>query len=589
MGGMGLVFNIAKDALVAQRYSMDVTAHNIANVDTPGYSKQDPVIAARTSTPVNGLNFGTGADLEAITRNSDQLLENRLMKQKSSLLSSQEMASYLRVLEGVFNENTETSISALLSDFWNQWHEISINPDGPPERMALYEQGNLLSEQFMLLDQEMSQMVVDLTKSVNAGIGKVNQIAAEIAETNNKITGLELDHPAADIRDKRNALVSELSGYLDITTFEQSNGTLTVVSAKGAILVQDDLSYDLEMGGVDGDRVMWQSSGSTTIDITDHITNGSINGWLDMRDEVIAETRLDLDAMVKELVWIVNEQHSQGVGVKLFEPGMTLTGSYQTNTDLGDLPFGDRIQFVANAFELWIEDRTVPGNPVIANVTIDLNALNGNSTLADLANAINAQIAGAGLAGVTADGSGTSLELTANNNTAFGFSDDVSGILAALGVNTFFKGFGSGTIGMNDTLTDNEYIAAGMIDGVGNYVEGDNANALAIADLQFTSTPIEQWTVDRANGNTVVNVTSTIEEYYHSLVGAIGITSSSVSRGMVFEEEMVSSLQEMRDAISAVSLDEEMTNLIKYQHAYASAAKLITAADEMLQTLLDMK
>jgi flagellar hook-associated protein 1 FlgK len=589
MGGMGLVFNIAKDALIAQRYSMDVTAHNIANVDTQGYSRQDPVLAARTSTPVNGLNFGTGADIEAITRNSDQLLENRLMKQKSSLLSSEEMASYLRVLEGVFNENTETSISALLSDFWNQWHEISINPDGPSERMALHEQGNLLSEQFLLLDQEMSQMVVDLTKSVSAGIGKVNQITAEIAETNQKITGLELDHSAADLRDKRNTLISELSGYLDITTFEQSNGTITVVSAKGAILVQDGSSYDLQMGGVDGDRVIWQSSGSTMIDITDHITNGSINGWLDMRDEVIAETRMDLDAMVKEFIWIANRQHSQGVGVKLFEPGMTLTGSYQTNTDLGDLPYGDRIQFVANAFELWIEDRTVPANPVMSNVTIDLSALNSNSTLTDLANAINAQIAGAGLAGVTADGSGTSIELTADNNTAFGFSDDASNILAALGVNTFFEGFGSGTIGVNDTLTDNEYIAAGRIDVGGNYPSGDNTNALAMADLQFTSTPIEQWTVDRVNGNTVVNVTSTIEDYYHSLVGAIGLTSSSVSRGMVFQEDMVMKLQEMRDAISAVSLDEEMTNLIKYQHAYASAAKLITAADEMLRTLLDMK
>ena len=589
MGGMGLVFNIAKDALIAQRYSMDVTAHNIANVDTPGYSRQDPVLAARISTPVNGLNFGTGADIDAITRNSDQLLENRLMKQKSSLLSSEEMASYLRVLEGIFNENTETSISALLSDFWNQWHEISINPDGPSERMALHEQGNLLSDQLLLLDGEMSQMVVDLTKSVSAGISKVNQITAEIAETNQKVTGLELDQPAADLRDKRNTLISELSGYLDITTFEQSNGTVTVVSAKGAILVQDDSSYDLALGGVDGDRVIWQSSGSTMIDITDHITNGSINGWLDMRDEVIAETRLDLDAMVKEFIWMVNGQHSQGVGAKLFEPGMTLTGSYQTSTDLGDLQFGNRIQFVANAFELWIEDRTIPGNPVMNNVTIDLSGLNGGSTLTDLATEINNQIAGAGLAGVTADGSGTSLELTADNNTAFGFSDDASGILAALGVNTFFEGFGSGTIGMNNTLTDHEYIAAGRIDNGGNYPSGDNTNALAMTDLQFTSTPIEQWTVDRANGNTVVNITSTIEDYYHSLVGAIGLTSSSVSRGMVFQEDMVAKLQDMRDAISAVSLDEEMTNLIKYQHAYASAAKLISAADEMLQTLLDMK
>jgi flagellar hook-associated protein 1 FlgK len=588
MSGIGLIFNIAKDALIAERYSMDVTAHNIANVDTPGYSRQDPVMEARTPQDMNGLNFGTGADIAAITRNSDQLLENRLMKQKSGLLSSQEMSSYLQVLEGVFNENTDTSISVLLSDFWNQWHEISTNPSGSPERTALYEHSTLLSEQFLVLDEQMAQMTVDLTKSVSAGIDKVNQITAEIAETNRKITGLELDHPAGDLRDKRNMLITELSGYLDINTFEQDNGTLTVVSARGAILVQGDSSYDLEMGGTDGDRVMWQSSGGIEIDITDQINNGKINGWLDMRDEVLTKTRLDLDAMVKEFVWMVNTQHSQGVGFRLFEPGMTLTGTYQTSTDLGALPFGDRIQFDPNGFNLWIEDRT-GANPVMNQVAIDLSGLNAGSALTDLAAEINNQIAAAGLAGVTADGSGTSIEFTADNDHAFGFSEDASNILAALGVNTFFDGYGAGSIHVNDTLTDVEYIAAGRIDSSGNYSSGDNNNAMAIADLQFATTPIERWIADRVNGNTAVNVTSTIEDYYHGLVGSIGLTGSTVSRSMGFNEEMVTKLQEMRDAISGVSLDEEMTNLIKYQHAYASAAKLVTVSDELLQTLLDMR
>ena len=588
MSGIGLVFNIAKEALIAQRYSIDVTAHNIANVDTPGYSRQDPVIEARPTEEINGLNFGTGADIAAITRNSDQLLENRLMRQKSSLSSSEEMTSYLQVLEGVFNENTDTSISALLSDFWNQWHEISTNPSGSPERTALYDQGILLSEQFLVLDEQMAQMTVDLTKSVSAGVDKVNQITAEIAETNRKITGLELDHPAGDLRDKRNMLISELSGYLDINSFEQDNGTLTVVSARGAILVQGDSNYELEMGGTDGDRVMWQSSGGIEIDITDQISNGKINGWLDMRDEVLTKTRLDLDAMVKEFIWMVNGQHSQGVGFKLFEPGMTLTGTYQTGTDLGALPFGNRIQFVPNGINLWIEDRT-GANPVMNQVAIDLSGLNVGSTLTDLAAEINSQISAAGLTGVTADGSGTSMAFSAADDYAFGFSDDAGNILAALGVNTFFEGYGVGSIHVNDTLADIEYIAAGRIDSSGNYSPGDNNNAMAIADLQFTTTPIERWIVDRVNGNTVVNVTSTIENYYHGLVGSIGLTSSTISRRLGFHEEMVTKLQEMRDAVSGVSLDEEMTNLIKYQHAYASAAKLITVSDELLQTLLDMK
>ena len=118
---------------------------------------------------------------------------------------------------------------------------------------------------------------------------------------------------------------------------------------------------------------------------------------------------------------------------------------------------------------------------------------------------------------------------------------------------------------------------------------GDNNNALAITDLQSASMSISQWTCDRINGNTQGSINSNIEDYYHSMVGSIGITSASVSRDRSFGEMMVNELTAIRDSISAVSLDEEMTNLIKFQHAYAAAAKLISVSDEMLSTLLELK
>jgi len=100
---------------------------------------------------------------------------------------------------------------------------------------------------------------------------------------------------------------------------------------------------------------------------------------------------------------------------------------------------------------------------------------------------------------------------------------------------------------------------------------------------------ISQWTCDRINGNTEGTVTTTIEHYYHGMVSSIGITSESISRGREYNEVMVNKLGEIRDSISAVSLDEEMTNLIKFQHAYTAAAKLISVSDEMLETLLSTK
>jgi len=198
----------------------------------------------------------------------------------------------------------------------------------------------------------------------------------------------------------------------------------------------------------------------------------------------------------------------------------------------------------------------------------------GGTTLASLRNDINAvdNIS----ASITTDGK---LMIDADSGYTVAFSDDTSNVLAALGVNTFFSGSTAGDIS----------VAARIDAATGEFAAGDNDNALAMTDLQYTSMDISQWTCDRINGNTKGSVTTTIEDYYHSMVGSIGIVSSSISRDTEFNEMMVNELNTLRNSISAVSLDEEMTNLIKYQHAYQAAAKLITVSDEMLNTLISAR
>ena len=143
--------------------------------------------------------------------------------------------------------------------------------------------------------------------------------------------------------------------------------------------------------------------------------------------------------------------------------------------------------------------------------------------------------------------------------------------------------------------TNKDYIAAAQVDttatssSYGSFAAGDNTNARAIADLQHASQAISQWTVDRVDGNTEGTVTATIEDYFHSMVSSIGIKSASVSRAKSFHEVMTTKLEGVRDSISAVNLDEEMTNMIKFQHAYTAAAKLISVADELLTSLLATK
>jgi flagellar hook-associated protein 1 FlgK len=491
---------------------------------------------------------------------------------------------------GFFSESSDASVSTMLSDYWNLWHDISNNPSGVPERIALYEHSLLLSEKFNTLSADLTQIESNLTNSLSVGVEKINQIASEIAELNNQILGMESSSGIAnDLRDKRNTLISELGEYLSVTSYEQENGSISVLTARGCTIVFGTSNYELEMGGTYGDRVRWQDSSGNWVDITNYITNGKMNGWLEIRDEIVAKYKLDLDAVVKELIWSVNVQHTQGVGLKLFEPGSTLSGTYQTSTDLGDLNFGSEIQFIADGFKLWIEDRTVPASPTISSVSIDLSSLNGSSSLSDLATEINNQITAAPLTGVTASVSGNTINFTAGGNYAFGFSEDKSNILSALGINTFFQGTGASSVDVNSVLNDKDHIAAALVDPSGSYASGDNTNALNMTDLQYKAIAIAQWVCDRVDGNTQGSVTATIEDYYHSMVGSIGITSSSISRSRAFSEVMVNNLNQRRDSISAVSLDEEMINLIKFQQAYVAATKLISVADEMLNTLLEMK
>jgi flagellar hook-associated protein 1 FlgK len=588
MSSLGLVFDIAKDALSAQRYGLDVTAHNIANINTPGYSRQNPVYEAKIPAAYGKLLLGRGVDTNTVMRTSDQFIENRLMQQKSGLLYSKEMESYVKVLEGIFNENTQTSISDMMAGFWNLWQDISNNPSGSSERSALYEYSVQFSEQLNLLDTEMNQLDTDLTNSLNSGITKINQITSEISEINKQIPGMETGNIANDLRDKRNDLLSELSGYIDTKSFEQENGSITIVTARGCILVSGNSSYDLTLGGINGDRVEWQGSDGNNTDITGYIGNGKLGGWIDMRDQILAKYELDLDAFSKEFVWSANLQHSQGIGLAALS---AITGTYavtDTGEELGTVDSGldYHAKITDGSFKLWIYDSTgaVVGGGA-TTITIDADAGVGGTTLTSLRDAVDT-VANIG-ASITPE---NTLKIDADSGFTFAFSDDTSNVLAVLGINTFFSGSSAGNIAVNDRIgSDINAIAAAQVNADGSFAAGDNRNAMAFSGLQYASQNISRWTCDRINGNTEGIITTSLEDYYHSLVGSIGITSAGISSNKSFNEVMVSKLSDIRDGISAVSLDEEMTNLVKFQQAYAAAAKLISTADEMLDTLLGVK
>ncbi len=571
MTALGSIFNIAGSALSAYQYGVEVTSNNIANVDTPGYSRQTAVLQASSPEKSGNLILGGGVEIDEVTSASDRFIERRLQEQTTSLSYYQEQNTYVEKIEQVFSTDSDSDVSSLLSTFWNSWQEVSNNPSGTSERIVLADNSALLAEEFNRLDSELENLVADLDDALGTGVEEVNSLAREVAEINQQIQQAEIGGDTAHtLRDLRNTKVGELSEYIDTTSFELDDGTLTVMVANGVDLVRGNSSFELTM---QEDQILLSGSGDQQWNITDGVERGKIGGWIDMRDDVVAGYQTDLDALAQALIWQVNSQHSQGAGLENFE---SVSGTYaatDTTSPLATSGLTYQNKINSGDMTLWVYDAS--GVASDFDITIDPTT----DSLNDLAAKISA------VSGVTADISDeNTFQITADSGYTFGFSDDTSNVLAALGINTFFTGDTAGNMAINETIaSDASFIAAGVIDENGALATGDNGNATAIADLQSTS-----MTIGSADGNVGV-LDTTAENYYHTLLGSMGTTASGITMNMETSKEMVLQLTNMRDSVSGVSLDEEMVKLITYQSAYAAAAKLITTADEMLDTLLSIK
>lgn len=570
MSGIALLLNTAKGALMAQQLAMDVVAHNVANVNTPDYTRQVAVLQAMRPAPYEGMTIGRGVDVTSVQRNADAFIENRLQQRQSDLSATSEQELYMKVLEGIFNENSGRSLTGQMADFWNAWNDVANNPSGDAERSALFERGALLCQAFRDVSADLDQVHRELNLSLDAGVGSINEITKKIAGLNEQIVAMSATGNANDLLDQRQHLVNKLSKYLDISYYVNADNTMTVTTRKGNVLVSKAESYSLSF---DGDSILWESSGGTDVDITDTIGGGKMGGWLEMRDTILPEYNDKLNLLSRSLIEEVNNIHAQGVGL---EKATDVTGS-SSATDPGaalqssGLDFQDRI--TNGSFSFWVYDST--GN------VVDLGGPNGSlqvavdpatTTLNDLQNTLNGVAGGNIAASITTD---DKLEIHGASGYSFAFSNDTSDVLSALGINTFFTGSGASNISMNSALAaDKNLIAAGRVGANGETAAGDNSNAMDMAGLQYRD----------ASG-----LHDTLDNYLASLEGSIGIKSQSISRSKEYNNVILSKLKQTRDNISGVSLDEEMTDLIKYQHAYAAAAKLISAADEMYQTLLNTK
>ncbi len=572
MSGLPSILHIATKALLAEQLGVEVTGHNIANVNTQGYSRQKVNYVAEVAVPSPYGPLGMGVKVEGIERAFDPFITARLNEKSSLLADYQTRAAALEQIAAYFNETQSGGLNDLLSQFFASLHDLADNPTGAGERQALLMRALSLCEGFNSRADQLAQERMKLLQEVRPTIEKINRLTSHIAELTRQIVETEANGQAAnDLRDQQQREISELCKLIGVRTYTTGDGTVTITLNNGLPLVAGVLSFELtyQVNPSDTVDLIWQGPGGTSEIIpTDILSGGALTALLQTRDELIPSYQQKLDQLAHDFILAINRQHCQGVGLSLFSE---IKGTYQVNDpaaplSAAGLPFGDQI--VPGTLTISIDRNGEP----LALGTI---AIDPSLSLNDVVTAINSHaVLGAYL---TASVEDNTLKIEANSaSDTFGFAGDDSQVLVALGLNTLFTGSNAYTLEVNAWVLENPaLVTAGWIEAAdGSHAVGDNRNALALAALEDALVGPDNLT---------------FAEAYQRLVMSLGLEAQDAQEQVIFLQGLVEQLSQMRDAVSGVSLDEELTNLVKFQRAYQAAARLVSVADELYQTLLALR
>lgn len=313
------------------------------------------------------------------------------------------------------------------------------------------------------------------------------------------------------------------------------------------------------------------------------LTGGSLAALMTFRDSYVGKYRSKLEELAESVIWETNRRHSQGAGLQAFTE---TEGTYRVDyidkalaSDSAGLAFGDRLQSGSSFMYVYNESTGLLASGAALDFDGNGATFNPNlHTLEDVRDAFNRTYAGS----INASIVNNQLRLEAEEGYTFSFGTDSAGLYAALGLNTFFKGDSPNTMSINEKVSgDLDYLATGHVNGAGEMNTGDNTTALSMYALRE-----EDVTMSTAFEGTT---NQSILDYYNGIVGNVGTDVNRAEFNQNFYGTLAKDLDERQQQISGVNLDEEMSDLIKYQASYTAAAKLITTADQMLQTVLSLK
>lgn len=556
----------ASRALEVFSTGVQVSANNIANANSPGFIREELLIDPSNPFQRGALVIGSGAEATSVRQVIDQYLETRIHTAGSNAAASNARQDIYAQLESQLRELGDSDLSTRFSSFSAAINEVVNQPELSPLRANVIEEGQLLVSSIRDLRSRVDDLRRSQTRRIEDTVAEANRLIDEI-QTLNRQVGLQesnglLSSDAGGLRSNRYEALSRLAEIIPIRYQEQPNGVVDVYSGSEFVLLGSEKQHLETTTSVDRNvAVQTVRFDRTKQDISQ--AGGELRGIIEGRDEIVGGFVDQLDQLTVGLINAVNRVHASGEGIEGYSTVTSISQVSDANRVLNDA--GLDVPPEHGSFTLKVRNQTT-GITESHEIEIDLDGLGGNdTTLDDLRTSIDA-IAGVS-ASITTDGR---LKLDADTDFELRFSDDSSGVLAALGINTFFTGSNALTIGVNQAVAENPNLfAAGQGGG-----PSDNRNALLLAEVLDA----EQSSL----GGVSVN------DFYNSVV-------AGVAQGTAAEQATAQGLQTYRDSLNAqreqfsgVSLDEEAVRLIEYQQAFAASARVIQTVDELFQLLIGL-
>ena len=335
------VFSIAKSSLFAHQQALAVTSANLANVNNPAYSRQVAIFGTLAPDNRGYYGFGTGVAVEEVVRIRNSVTDIQIRQNNQKYYDAEKRSSILSQIESLFSEPSEYGLSNLLSNFFNSWDELALDPTSLSLRTSVVQSAQMLSEKIGNIHDGISSAISNARTEAQETAETINTIVEQINTVNKQIYEASVvGNNVNDLIDTRDKLLEELSTYANINVTIDENNVASV--SIGGIFAVDGLHYKQFEIAKEGDKIGLVTKGD---EIRATITGGSLNGLLDLHNNELPEQLTKLDEIALVLMENVNQVHSEGFTVT--EPSLTgieffskyESGNLEINTEIIDDPY----------------------------------------------------------------------------------------------------------------------------------------------------------------------------------------------------------------------------------------------------------